>query len=149
MLIGLTHSLASYFGDDKAVPNGGKCDHCSYCLTKNPVSFARFATPKLDPARLRQVLNACKDRDDPRLLARLAFGITSPRLTAAKLTKHDVFGTMVDCDWKLMLKEFEKVCDAEGGMPAQPLSPVKKAAPAKKRAYAETGRGSSSKRGRF
>ena len=38
-------------------------------------------------------------RDDARLLARVAFGITSPRVTAMKLSKNPVFGSMATSDF--------------------------------------------------
>lgn len=147
-IIGLSHNLASYFGDQDAVPNSGKCGHCTYCLTKTATSFTRLTIQQLDHARIQRVLEACKDRDDPRLLTRLAFGITSPRLTTAKLTRNPVFGSMVDCDWVAMLKEFTKICDAEGNQPAQPSSPAKKAG-STKRAHSGGGRGGGVKRGRY
>jgi hypothetical protein len=49
-----------------------------------------------DSAAFFKVLEACPDRDDPRYIARVAFGIGSPRVTAAKLTKSPVFGSMED-----------------------------------------------------
>jgi hypothetical protein len=40
------------------------------------------------------VLRACSARDDPRFLARIAFGITNPRVTDMKLSKDPVFGSL-------------------------------------------------------
>ena len=87
--------LAKYFGDVDVVP-GGRCGQCTVCETGKPISFQRGADTKPDPAQIKAILNACPERDDPRLLARMAFGITSPRLTANKWsTMHPLFGSMV------------------------------------------------------
>jgi hypothetical protein len=51
-----------------------------------PLSCPRFkATP-----------DKVKDRDDARFLARAAFGTGSLRVTAMKLSKHPVLGSMAD-----------------------------------------------------
>jgi hypothetical protein len=112
--------MAEYFGDRECIPNGGKCGHCTYCMTHHAPKFGDKISTAADPARLQLVLDACPDRDDPRLLARLAFGIASPRLTAAKLTsaKCAVFGCMVDVDFKVLLEAFTKACDDAGNQPA-------------------------------
>lgn len=63
-----------------------------------------------DAAAFMKVLQACPDRDDPRYLARIAFGIGSPRVTTAKLSKSPVFGSMEDHDFMQILRAAEKVC---------------------------------------
>ena len=88
--------LARYFGDADVVPNG-KCKTCTHCTTGKAVSFTPSSGSTVpDQAKVKAILNACAERDDPRLLARFAFGVTSPRLTANKLTSyHPLFGSMV------------------------------------------------------
>lgn len=63
-----------------------------------------------DSKAFAKVLQACPDRDDPRYIARVAFGIGSPRVTAAKLSKHQVFGSMEEHDFMQILRAAEKVC---------------------------------------
>ena len=143
---GLAQTLAAYFGDEDAVPEG-MCKSCTFCLTGAGTTFDPKFNTIADPVKVRAVLAACPDRDDPRLLARLAFGISSPRLTMNKLGKHAVFGSMVDTDFRVLLEVFIKACEAGGGQKAPPPpSP-----PSKKRSYSQASgsRGTSAKRGRY
>jgi hypothetical protein len=64
--------------------------------------------------------------DEPQLissfsmLARMAFGITSPRLTYQKLsTSHSLFGCMDDVDFGSLVKAFDKECAAAGYIKVQ------------------------------
>lgn len=106
----------------------------------------------MNPSKIRAILNACPERDDPRLLARFAFGITSPRLTLGKWsTTHPLFGSMVEVDFEVLVKEFDKECKKAGYSRTEL---VEAAAPSsKKRSY--TGGSSSrggwggSKRGKY
>ena len=53
------------------------------------------------------------DRNDPGLLARIAFGISSPRVTVLKLSKDLVFGSMDDHEFMvstLSINSFECPC---------------------------------------
>lgn len=100
----LSRGLARHFGDEKTVPTTG-CGHCSFCITRKPVSFdreqnrSRFG--RIDEKKFNAILAATKVRDDPRFLARVAFGISSPRVTMEKLGKLAVFGSMDDCDFEV------------------------------------------------
>ena len=60
---------------------------------------------------IQSVLKATKIRDDARFLARVAFGITSPRITAEKLSKHEIFGIMSQNRWDDVLARFQTVVD--------------------------------------
>lgn len=93
-------ALTSYFGMD--LPDGkAKCGHCTYCLTGKPVVLPPKRTPPVDKAGILRILDACDVRDDPRFLARVAFGIKSPRVTQLKLDKKDVFGSLEDHDFEV------------------------------------------------
>lgn len=98
----LSRSLAKHFGDEDSVPKEG-CGHCSFCLTGKPIMFdqARNRSRKglINKKKLKAILTATNVRDDPRFLARVAFGISSPRVTKERLGKHAVFGSMDDCDF--------------------------------------------------
>lgn len=108
----LTRGLARHFGDEKTVPIAG-CGHCSFCITRKPVSFDREQNRsrlgRINEKKFRAILAATTVRDDPRFLARVAFGISSPRVTKEKLGKHEVFGSMDDCDFE--------VCDTSSPIP--------------------------------
>ena len=102
----LSRELARHFADDETVPKQG-CGHCNFCLTKKPVKFlqARNLSRKgrIDKRKIEAILAATTVRDDARFLARVAFGISSPRVTMEKLGKHGVFGSMDDCDFEVRI----------------------------------------------
>jgi hypothetical protein len=52
-----------------------------------------------DAAAFRLLLQVVPERDDARFLARVAFGISSPRVAMAKLSGSRVFGSMEDHDF--------------------------------------------------
>ncbi|TRM60229.1 P-loop containing nucleoside triphosphate hydrolase protein [Schizophyllum amplum] len=110
----LAHNIARYFGDADAVP-GGMCGKCTFCCTGSGLDFVPDPPAPVDPAKVRAILNACGVRDDPRLLTRFAFGITSPRLTALKCsTSHTLFASMVTSDFMALLAAFDAECKKVG-----------------------------------
>lgn len=91
-----SRALAQHFGDD--LPDGKtECGHCTWCMTKKAVE--QKIPPPVDfnwPA-WNAVLDAVEPRDDARLIAKVAFGISSPRISyELKLSKHAVFESMDD-----------------------------------------------------
>jgi hypothetical protein len=84
-------ALADYFGDSDG--EGTWCEtHEQVVLPDEPP-----ATP--DPAKVKRILAATKIRDDPRFLAKFAFGIKSPRMNAEKLYNSGMFESMNTCDF--------------------------------------------------
>jgi hypothetical protein len=152
MALGLAQSLANYFGDTDAVP-GGLCGLCTYCKTAGGVIFDPQVTSTADPNKVRAILNACPERDDPRLLARMAFGITSPRLTAGRWsTSNPYFGSMNDVDFNALVATFDKECKKAGYTSTE--TTVASSTTSKKRPLAQTSRnysggGGGSKRGKY
>ena len=129
----MAQGLASYFGDDDAVPDG-MCGQCTFCLTGTGVEFAPIAQSVPDPGRIKERLSACPERDDPRLLARRAFGITSPRLTYGKWsTSHPLFGSMVDTDFNVLVAAFDAECKKAGYAKAETAPRT-----SQKRSYTQT-----------
>ncbi|KAH9950424.1 ATP-dependent DNA helicase [Amylocystis lapponica] len=109
----LAHALATYFGDDDAV------------LTEFP-----------DPTAIQSILQACPERDDARLLARMAFGITSPRLTTGRWsTSHYLFGSMVSTDFNALVAAFDKECKKAGYKKSDFAAPTPTA---QKRSFSQT-----------
>lgn len=100
----LSRELAGHFGDDSSVPKDG-CGHCQTCLGKSKIYYhgTRDCKGRVDAKRTKAILSNCSIRDDARFLARLAFGISSPRITSEKLGKHPVFGSMDDCDFEVCI----------------------------------------------
>ncbi|KAN0113348.1 ATP-dependent DNA helicase-like protein recQ [Hyaloscypha variabilis] len=90
-----SRALAQHFGDD--LPGGKtECGHCTWCMTKT--SIVQQVPPPVTfnfPA-FKAILDHVPNRDDARFLARIAFGITSPKATKMKLSKHPIFGSMAD-----------------------------------------------------
>ncbi|KAF8587332.1 ATP-dependent DNA helicase [Ramaria rubella] len=109
----LARTLASHFGDEDAI-TGGSCTKCTFCTTGAPTPFDAEIKTAADPGQIKAILSVCHERDDPRLLARFAFGVTSPRLMDLKLTKHPLFGTMGNVDYRVLLEVFEEECAAAG-----------------------------------
>ncbi|CAE6432650.1 unnamed protein product [Rhizoctonia solani] len=113
----LAHSLAVYFGDEEAVPYRS-CGMCTQCLTGQGVAFNPNYTAAVDPAALRNILGICLDRDNPRMVARFAIGITSPRLTASKLSSSAFFGSMAGVNWEQLFMLIDAECATAGYAPA-------------------------------
>ncbi|KAI1472783.1 ATP-dependent DNA helicase [Daldinia caldariorum] len=106
-------ALAEHFG--MGLPGGKvKCGHCSHCLTGKRVILPPRPTPAVDIAGIQRVLEGCSVRDDPRFLARVAFGIKSPRVMQLKLHQNSIFMSLADHDFKSLLQEFTRACEAAG-----------------------------------
>lgn len=91
-------TLAEHFGD--TLPDGvQECGACSWCETHKALQLVKPPTPVFDQQHFQRVLKGVPDRDDARYLARIAFGIGSPRVTAAKLSQSPIFGSMDDHDF--------------------------------------------------
>ena len=90
-----SRSLAQHFGDD--LPDGEtECGHCTWCLTNvSVVQQPKLRTP-FNKLAFQAVLDTVPFRDDARFLARIAFGITSPRVTAQRYSGLPIFGSMAD-----------------------------------------------------
>jgi hypothetical protein len=94
----ISRRLAAYFGEgSEGLP--AECGHCVWCETHTKVSLPEVPPAPPGPALINAVLETCRARDDPRFLARVAFGIVSPRVTKMKLKEHPVFGCMNRCDF--------------------------------------------------
>jgi len=104
-------SLAAYFGME--LPDGKReCGHCTFCMTGKPVILPPRPPEHVDTAKINAVLKACDVRDDPRFLARVAFGIKSPRVTKLKLDKSPVFMSLADHSFEALIREFTRACNA-------------------------------------
>lgn len=90
--------LAQHFGmslpDDKE-----KCGHCTWCETGTAVELPPKEQRTLDLDGIRNVLEVCPVRDDPRFLARVAFGIMSPRVRVLKMAQTSAWESLVDQDF--------------------------------------------------
>ena len=88
------HALVRHFGEERP----GGCGHCSWCQKRVAQALPTLRAPAPLPAGLDlgklAVLRAkhVKALAEPRQVARLLCGLTSPALSAAKLGKSELFG---------------------------------------------------------
>jgi hypothetical protein len=90
-----SRALSNYFGDDLPASKI-ECGHCTWCETHKAIVKLVPPSVPFNWGAFSKVLETVKDRDDARFLARIAFGIGSPRVTAKKLGWHPIFGSMAD-----------------------------------------------------
>jgi ATP-dependent DNA helicase RecQ len=86
------NSLSRYFGEQRS----GPCGHCGWCLEGNrPITIPDRPAIGLDGGILSQV-EPLRRRyailREPQSLARFLCGVTSPKLTAARLSSNPLFG---------------------------------------------------------
>jgi ATP-dependent DNA helicase RecQ len=92
------NSLVGYFGEQRSEP----CGHCTNCLTGRaqelPVPEPKPAIESVVDAEALAELSVAHPEalGAPRQRARLLAGITSPATTRAKLTRHELFGSLAD-----------------------------------------------------
>ena len=105
-------SLAQHFGDN--LPDQKtECGHCTWCETHQPVRLITAPPVPWDKERFSKVLKAVDARDDARFLARVAFGISSPRVTSMKLSSDPVFGSMTDHEFTVSVKDHPNLSSAD------------------------------------
>jgi ATP-dependent DNA helicase RecQ len=89
-----TNALVGYFGEERVEP----CGHCTFCVTRQ----AQALPPQRELPPLPAGLNVGSFKalrkanpealGDPRQAARFLCGLTSPAVTRAKLSRHEMFG---------------------------------------------------------
>jgi hypothetical protein len=105
----LALGLAQHFG--MSLPDGRKsCGHCTYCAWGEAATLTPKPAPPLNVEGVKRVLTACP-HDDPRFLARVAFGIKSPRITQLKLDKNPVFESLADHEFSVSYVENTLSCN--------------------------------------
>lgn len=102
----LAARLATYFGD--SIPNG-VCNNCTFCITRKAVKFTQAQKRPVDLKKLHAIIKMCGDQDDPRFMARVAFGVSSPRISSLKLSRHHLFGSIGNCDFEDLLEQCTKI----------------------------------------
>jgi len=104
-------AIADYFGGPTHLNED--CGHCTWCETKKRIVMPNEPPQAPDPVKVKKVLDAIAARDDPRYLAKLAFGIKSPRMAAEGVYKTNVFDSMNVCDFPELLRVFTEACERE------------------------------------
>jgi ATP-dependent DNA helicase RecQ len=97
--------LGEHFGEPLAAP----CGHCSWCLSgRRPARLLPRPAAQIADAVLRDAaVLAGKHPDplrDPRALARLLCGLTSPRISAKRLGSEPLFGALSRVPFAIVLK---------------------------------------------
>lgn len=104
-----SRALATYFGETSdGMPE--ECGHCTWCETHEQAFLPDEPPQPPDPAKVRKLLDRVQVRDDPRFLAKVAFGIRSPRMGEMKIYSSGVFESMNVCDFTELLKIFTEEC---------------------------------------
>jgi ATP-dependent DNA helicase RecQ len=98
-----TARLVGYFGDRLERP----CGHCTFCRTGQRVHLEPAMPPAPFPSATEiQALRAESPNAlaEPRSVARLLCGLTSPALTRGKLSRHPLYGTLTEADFREVLE---------------------------------------------
>ena len=108
--------LAAHFGEKLPC----LCGHCAWCL--NGQQAARLLPGELrtiDEGLWNQLLGVWQDQDEPiddaRALTRFACGITSPRLTHTRLSRHPLFGCLANVRFETVHRRAQTV-DQDPGL---------------------------------
>ncbi|HET6881575.1 MAG TPA: ATP-dependent DNA helicase RecQ [Pirellulales bacterium] len=101
--------LAEHFGEKLPRP----CGHCSWCTKgRRPVKLLARREAPLDEAVWRRAASLAAEKrevlGEPRALARFLCGLTSPRLSAAKLGSNPLFGAFSDVPFAKVLVRAER-----------------------------------------
>jgi superfamily II DNA/RNA helicase len=107
-----SRALAGYFGNTNSGATD-ECGHCTWCETHTQVVLPNEPPQPPDPVKVQKVLDKISVRDDPRFLAKIAFGIKSPRGAEMKVYSTDVFESMNVCDFVELLEVFTTACDQD------------------------------------
>jgi ATP-dependent DNA helicase RecQ len=96
--------LAEHFGEKLSKA----CGHCTWCTNgRRPVKLLARREPPIDEAQWRRAVAFAADKPDvlgePHSLARFLCGLTSPRLSSARLGGHELFGSLSDVPFAKVL----------------------------------------------
>jgi ATP-dependent DNA helicase RecQ len=99
----LVRHLLSYFGEEL----GRDCGHCGNCLgeaRKASVLNKDVSPVTMDRANIAALAQKHPDAlGTPRQIARFLCGLTSPRLTQRKLSKHPLFGSLAELPFQTVM----------------------------------------------
>jgi ATP-dependent DNA helicase RecQ len=94
----IVRRLLAHFGEDL----GRDCGHCSVCLGEPACSISpEPESPDFDVSSIRELRRAHPEAlATPRRAARFLCGLNSPLLTASKLSKHPLFGSLAEAPFR-------------------------------------------------
>ena len=101
-------SLCAHFGEDIDA-----CGHCSWCLNgKAQTRMESRPAPAISEETWRNAIALRGEHpnvlSEPRVMARFLCGVTTPGLTNAKLTRHELFGRLAEVPFATVLDRIER-----------------------------------------
>ena len=108
-----TSALCERFDD--ALEN--ECGHCSYCETRTPVKVANATPVDIPPEKLLAALALQQSMPgnlpEPADITRVLCGISSPAISKAKLTRHELFGACAQIAFASVLEQVNSKIKAD------------------------------------
>ncbi len=103
-------ALSAHFDQPLDAP----CGHCSWCQNgQTPVPLPSRTAPTMDDHIWEQVAILAQEQaeilSEPYAQARFLCGVTSPRLTRAKLSSHTLFGALTQVPFQDVLSRAENI----------------------------------------
>ncbi len=100
--------LCEHFGERRSQP----CGHCSWCLNnRRPIVLLPRREGSIGDDVWRKALELARKKSavlgEPRALARFLCGLTSPRMSAAKLSREPLFGALSNVPFAKVLERAE------------------------------------------
>jgi len=99
--------LSQHFGQPLEHP----CGECSFCQREGPFELPSIDVPQLPPATIDTVKALVAEHpaalDCSRSAARFLCGLTSPALTRAKLSRHEIFGKHNSIPFSNVMEQIE------------------------------------------
>ena len=95
--------LNAHFGEERT----SDCGHCSRCLTRGVVQVPERIVPAIDNQIWQQVSALRAEQpvlQSPVLLTRFLCGVTSPRLSKARLGRHALNGKLAHVPFRVVLE---------------------------------------------
>lgn len=104
------NALVAYFGEERDAP----CGHCTFCISgKAALPAAEIPAPPIDESLADDIFPLVDENGralgHPRQLARFLCGLTSPAASAAKLSRHPLFGVLGDRRFGTVLEWCEEL----------------------------------------
>ncbi|MFK7818953.1 MAG: ATP-dependent DNA helicase RecQ [Planctomycetaceae bacterium] len=98
--------LNAHFGETR----DDDCGHCSHCLNPESTASPERSVPPIDETVWQQAMTLRLEQpalQSPILFTRFLCGVTSPRLTKAKLSRHPLSGKLAHVPFKSVLAKAE------------------------------------------
>jgi ATP-dependent DNA helicase RecQ len=98
--------LNAHFGETR----DADCGHCSHCLSPDQLRSPERQAPPIDEELWQQAMSVRNEHavlQSPILMTRFLCGVTSPRLTKAKLSRHALSGSLSHVPFKAVLEKLQ------------------------------------------